>query len=465
MKLLPKIGLSYLLVLLPWAALLVLPKEATIILIILIASLILATLSSLYFFKNTTANLQSVLRALAELSTGRFNNLNIKSSDEIGEIAAEFNEMGFRVQTKLQTTQSDGSNLLSERNKLEVVLTAISDGVIALDLNHNITIFNPSAERILGYTKESVLGKPFSQLVQVFDQGKALPLDQYCQVKPGFEGVILSKQGLEVRAQKQAVINLIISQLANSPTVNIGCIITMQDITKDKDLERMKLDFVSMAAHELRTPLTSIRGYLDVIYKESPPQGEYFQFLEKAIIGTNELFALITNLLDVSRIERGAMSPNFLPVDLETVAKRVVENMLTTSSNKQIELHFTPSQTPIPKIHGDQLKLEEVISNLVANAINYTNPGGKITVWLETDGSLVTTHVKDNGKGIPAEAIPHLFTKFFRVVNALEAQGSKGTGLGLYISKSIIDLHHGKIWVESELGKGSTFSFSIPISK
>jgi signal transduction histidine kinase len=147
---------------------------------------------------------------------------------------------------------------------------------------------------------------------------------------------------------------------------------------------------------------------------------------------------------------------------LVDIIKHVVDNLLTTAGSKQIELQFAEPATVIPKVKGDKIKLEEVVNNLVANAIHYTNPNGKIVVSVESNGIEVTTHIADNGKGIPKEALPNLFTKFFRVRSAMDPEGSVGTGLGLYISKNIVELHRGKIWVNSEFGKGSVFSFSIP---
>jgi len=433
------------------------------LLISVVSALTLASLTSGYAFQHLIKHLKQLTDATNRVAHGQFIKFNFQSNDEVGDLLNNFNAMATQIQTLVHSSQSSSDVTLAEKNKLALVLSAITDAVIALDLQGNVTIFNSGAEKMLGFSPSEVIGKPFTPLIRVFDHGHELPPQIYCPLKPrGFEGVIFSKQALEVAGKIKTPVNITTGQIADGSALNIGCILTLHDISGEKDLERMKLDFVSMAAHELRTPLTSIRGYLDIIYKESPPKGEYFQFLEKAIIGTNELFSLITNLLDVSRIERGATTTNLMPTDLLAVVKRVIENLGTTASNKQIILQLDPTTQSIPVVRGDQIKLEEVVNNLVTNAIHYTNPGGKIVVSLESQNGEVTTHVQDNGKGIPKEAVPNLFTKFFRVTNALEP-GTQGTGLGLYISKSIVDLHRGKIWVESELGKGSTFSFSIPI--
>lgn len=232
-------------------------------------------------------------------------------------------------------------------------------------------------------------------------------------------------------------------------------------------LDEMKSNFVSIAAHELRTPLTSIKGYLSVYlsdYKDKLDEDQK-ELLGRISEATEELLGLVENLLNVSRIERGAMSLNLVEVNWEEVLKGELEDFNERATQKNIQLKFVPSSLPLPAIKVDKVRILEVISNLLSNAINYTNPGGVVQVWAESRDNQITTYVADNGQGIPAEAIPNLFTKFYRVTQGL-TQGntnSDGNGLGLYISKAIVEMHHGRIWVESEVGKGSRFSFSLPI--
>ncbi len=246
-------------------------------------------------------------------------------------------------------------------------------------------------------------------------------------------------------------------------SVNLGCIITLHDVAREKQLEEMKLDFVSMAAHELRTPLTSIKGYLSVIMDESSHKlsTEENTFLNRISISVEQLMGLIENLLNVSRIERGVFTISLGPVDWVDTVREAMTAFLPRAKEKQIDLTFTEPKEQIKQIKADKLRITEVISNLISNAITYTDQNGRINIWMEARENEVITHVQDTGEGIPESAIPNLFTKFYRVSGKL-GQGSKGTGLGLYISKSIVEMHHGKIWVVSEYGKGSTFSFALP---
>jgi two-component system phosphate regulon sensor histidine kinase PhoR len=240
-------------------------------------------------------------------------------------------------------------------------------------------------------------------------------------------------------------------------------LLTIHDIREEKQLEHMKLDFVSMAAHELRTPLTSIKGYLSVLGNEikSKLTDEQNMFLGRVQASAEQLLALVEDILNVSGIERNKSQLHFEPTDLKGVAVQVIEELTAQASAKTITLALVPPEREISSVSADRLRVREVFINLISNAITYSNPGGKIAVSFEANTEGVTVHIADTGIGIPKEAIPHLFTKFFRVKDGL-LQSTKGTGLGLYIIKSIIEQHQGKVWVESTVGKGSTFSFFIP---
>lgn len=232
---------------------------------------------------------------------------------------------------------------------------------------------------------------------------------------------------------------------------------------KERQLESMQVDFVSMTSHELRTPITSLIGYLQTLNEEARSKltEEQKGFLDRSLISAQEILALVNNILNVSKVERGAFSVTLKPIDWSEALKQVVSENKILASQKNISLELKLPDN-LPKVVADQLRITEVLNNLINNAIVYTKAGGAVEVSVQHQEDQIITSVKDNGQGIPKEAMPHLFTKFFRVQRALDKSStSSGSGLGLYISKSIIDLHHGKIWADSEEGKGSTFSFSL----
>jgi two-component system phosphate regulon sensor histidine kinase PhoR len=293
-----------------------------------------------------------------------------------------------------------------------------------------------------------------------------MPLAQYSGQEDQFKAK-LRTDGLSVHRDQAVVpLSVVTDPIKTEGGQTAGWVITLRDMSREREFEAMKLDFVSMAAHELRTPLTALRGYLSILQEEDstaklPATSQ--KFLDRSLISANQLSSLVENLLNVSRIERGALKVELAPVQLANLISDTMTNLVDVARQKQIDLTFDRPEKPLPLVMADQFRLAEVVTNLVANGINYTKSGGHVKVAIKKDGDTIVTSVQDNGEGIPASSLPHLFTKFYRVQSSL-AQGSKGTGLGLFISKAIVEAHYGKIWVESVEGKGSTFWFSLPIA-
>jgi len=354
--------------------------------------------------------------------------------------------------------------VLAERNKLTVTIAGITDCVIAVDLERKIIIFNNAAEILTGYTAKEALGKKIDEVIKIFDKDSEVTPHDYCPIRTDtVEGIIFSKKLLKVVSRKESFVNLITGKISEGKQANSGCILTMHDVTKEQELEKMKLDFVSMAAHELRTPLTSLKGYIYILVRDylKPVDKRLATIIARLNISAQKLVTLVENLLSIARIERGTLTVKLQPTDWVNNVKSAAYEVMPQVQDKKIELTFDLPSSNGYKVNVDPLRISEVLSNLLSNAINYTSPGGKIKVSVERKGDEIITHVADTGQGIPKEALPHLFTKFFRVSGRLE-QGSKGTGLGLYIAKSIITMHHGRIWADSILGKGSIFSFALP---
>lgn len=360
-------------------------------------------------------------------------------------------------------------NLVAERNKLSITLSGITEGVFVVDKNGIISFFNQASEKIFGVKSSLVLGKKADDVLRIEDDDGKISVEYFFpKEKLSKDMVTFSRNGVKIDQPDGRVVyaDLIAANIVEGEGVNLGAIVTLHDVSKEKDLEEMKLDFVSMAAHELRTPLTSIRGYLSVLQEEigDKLKPEQNSFLEKAFISSTQLAALVENLLSVSRIERGSLQIQAQPTQWEPLVEEAFKNFLPQAEERQVSLKYVAPKERFPLVLVDRFRISEVISNLLGNALNYTPSGGAVEISLELNKNEVITHVKDTGPGIPESALPKLFTKFFRVSGVLE-QGSKGTGLGLYISKAVVDMHKGRIWVESTLGKGSSFSFSVPISQ
>jgi len=233
-----------------------------------------------------------------------------------------------------------------------------------------------------------------------------------------------------------------------------------------KDLDLLKDEFVSVASHELRTPMTAIRSYVWMaLHRSDVPLSQKLQrYLYRTLISTERLINLVSDMLNLSRIESGKIEISPKAVDLIALVKDVVEDIQLKAAEKKLQILTLEDR--LPPVFADPEKVQQILLNLLGNALKFTFPGGIISVSFFTDGNMVETHIKDNGQGISPQDLGKLFKKFGRLDNSyVSLSTSGGTGLGLYISRSLVELMHGKVWASSEgEGKGSTFAFSLPIA-
>jgi PAS domain S-box-containing protein len=422
----------------------------------------------IYFLKP----IEKIVEGSQFFKKGEFSHrINIKSNDELEDIASELNQMAEKLEGHSNKISDEKQTLSSGKDKLNLIFSSIEDGIIALDMHCQVVLANPTAEKLTGYTTLEMVGKKIDDLISLSDRGgQIVDPKLYCPIKLTDKDSATpynSSDSLVVTGKDKAVHNAkVVASPIDDKSSDLGCIIVLHDMTASKELEAIQLDFVSMASHELRTPLTSVTGYLSIFLKENEGKLDAHQkdFLNRILIAAQQLGSIINNLLNVSKVERGAFSMNNAKIDWKEMLEKLVQGSQLQAAQKGINLSLKIDDPILPPISGDEVRLPEVVNNLISNAINYTNSGGSIEVTCKKEGSELVTCIKDTGIGIPKEAIPHIFSKFFRVSGALDkSSNSKGTGLGLYISKSIIDLHHGKIWVESEVNKGSSFCFTLPI--
>ncbi len=251
-------------------------------------------------------------------------------------------------------------------------------------------------------------------------------------------------------------------------------IATFNDMTKElkesrereKLIERMKTEFVSLAAHQLRTPLSAIKWALRMVLDEESKNinQEQRELLERTYQSNERMIDLINDLLNVARIEEGRFLYEPADASPEEIADSVIDSLKEKAESRNIKLVFRKPASPLPFVKMDKEKINIALTNLITNAINYTHRDGEITVELLSDAKSVKFRVQDNGVGIPKEEQNRIFTKFFRASNVVKMDTS-GTGLGMFITKNIVEAHGGKIWFESEENKGTTFHFTLPINK
>ncbi|HEY2004649.1 MAG TPA: ATP-binding protein [Candidatus Saccharimonadia bacterium] len=434
----------------------------TFVLPVILIGLIPALFLSFLFAELLVKPVRRIREAALELARGNFKaQFKRGGAWEFEDIGTALDNVAARLAQTVSQAASEQALIAAERNKLRSVLDAMTDGVFALDRSGRIILFNKAASELTGRDISEVAGQ-LSEKVLPFRAAGQLVMTRWLATHAGTEHKIGEWKGLELYTAGGGSLYVDVqAKVLNDDPNGIAALVTFHDLTKSRQLEEMKIDFVALAAHELRTPLTEIRGYLDILQHEAKGLSKTNRdFITRAMISSNQLGGLMHNLLNVSRIEHGELG--FKPVETDYIqfTKDILKELSDRAKSQNRQLHFK-APLRLPLVMVDPTSLREVIVNLVDNAINHTEPGvGEITLTIEHRNHEIETTVTDNGFGIPAAAIPHLFTKFFRVGEMKSA--TRGTGLGLYICKAIVEAHGGHIWVESEEGQGSTFAFRLP---
>lgn len=349
----------------------------------------------------------------------------------------------------------------AERQHAEAILHSISDAVIVTDAFNELAIANDAAARLLNFPLDQAKHRPIDRIV---GDSRLVKL-----IKDTREsGNPLNRRHVEHRIEsptRSDCYDVTLHCVTNQQDEVAGVVTILHDVTREKQISEMKSDFVSSVSHELRTPLSSIKAYVEMLVdgeaNDEQTRTEFYNIIQSE---TNRLSRLIDNILNISRIESGIVKINREHVSLPAVIKDVVDVMQPQAHARQIKL--TVRETPLfYQIYADRDMIYQAALNLVGNAIKYTPPGGSVTLDTMVDDHqrMVTVNVTDTGVGIPPEALPHLFQKFYRVAD--HKKMAKGTGLGLNLVKHIVEtVHGGHVSVTSEVGKGSTFSFALPIS-
>jgi signal transduction histidine kinase len=248
----------------------------------------------------------------------------------------------------------------------------------------------------------------------------------------------------------------------------IGTLIILRDITREKTIERLKTEFVSISAHQLRTPLSAVKWTLRMILDEDLGEisKEQREFLEKTYLSNERMIHLINDLLNITRIEEGRFLYNVKSQDIIEIAEGIISPVKEVAQRKGLRFEFQKSKTEIPKLELDPEKISLVFQNLLDNAVHYTKTGGlvKISIDCLKNKKEILISVKDTGIGISKAQQKRVFTRFFRGTNAIKTE-TQGTGLGLFIAKNIVEAHGGRIWFESKENKGTTFYFTLPVKE
>lgn len=376
-----------------------------------------------------------------------------------------------RRQKTDDNTSSLENKLSAVESKSDVVINAIDDGVLAISKDGNIELINPSAQQIIGWDQGDALGLNWKSVLKlVTSDGKDVedlenPIAQSLSKNQPTHN---DKLFLLTSSEKRILVSIVSSPVG---TDGEGIIVVFRDITKEKAEEREQAEFISTASHEMRTPVASIEGYLGLALNPATAHidEKARDFITKAHESAQHLGRLFQDLLDISKVEDGRMKNNPKIINVNEFLKDIFDGLATKANEKQLNYIFMPdiidegkekSLQPIFYANIDPDHFREVVSNLIENAIKYT-PSGEVVVNVTGDDKQISISVRDSGIGIPAEDIPHLFQKFYRVDNS-DTREIGGTGLGLYLSRRLAEAMAGNLRVESKYKEGSTFYLEIP---
>ena len=390
--------------------------------------------------------------------------------------------LGKNQNSESTPNSSLASNLHDQKAMSEIILGAIEDGVILIDTNRAIQMFNKAAEKITGWVAKDAIGLDYKSVIKLANEKNEPytleqdPLDRiFTEIAP----IRDNNAWLQTSSEKTIAINISVSPLINTANEITGAVAVFRDVTFERQEEKQRAEFISTASHEMRTPVAAIEGYLALAMNErvSRIDSKAREYLEKAHASTEHLGKLFQDLLTSAKAEDGRLQNHPVVIEMGEFLQQLAEDMRFTAEKKGLAVDFVigadPSASvsasgggsmklikPLYYVHADQERLREVIVNIFDNAIKYTE-AGKISIGLAGDENVAQIRVSDTGAGIPPEDVPHLFEKFYRVDNTA-TRTIGGTGLGLFICRKIIEMYNGRIWVASDLGKGSTFFINLP---
>ena len=402
---------------------------------VVLFGLLFSVLLSFLLSKTMTIPIENITKGAARLASGEFDSrIEVHSDDEIGVLTQTFNNMAQSLHDAMQ-------NMAAERNKLNTLFLHMTDGVAAFDAAGRILHMNPAAERMLGMTFS-----PDLTFEGVFHD-VARPA--------GFDTVAVDYKVNDRTYQ-------VFFAALNTPDEPQGVMAVIHDVTEQHRLEETRREFVANVSHELRTPLTSIKSYTETLLEtDDLPEDLQKKFLTVVNNEADRMARIVKDLLTLSRLDNGRLDMKITKFPLDKLMGNVYDAMLFEARNHNHELTLELDD-PLPELEGDRDRIEQVVVNIVANAIKYTPDGGNIIMAARNVKDGVEIIVTDNGTGIPKEDLPRLFERFYRVDKARSRERG-GTGLGLAIAQEIVRYHHGNIKAESQFGAGTRMTVFLPL--
>jgi two-component system sensor histidine kinase VicK len=385
--------------------------------------------------------IQALTRGTRQVAAGDFSQkLEVLARDEIGVLTQNFNHMSKVLQTTL-------SQVENERNKLSTLFLHMTDGVVAFDPTGQVIHFNPAASEMLGVElRQQTRYEDLFADVVALEALLALRRPQFIET---------------TKTAGERELELYLAPFSSAETEG-GVLVLIHDVTEQRKNEEMRREFVANVSHELRTPLTNVKSYAETLQEsgdELPPELRE-NFLNVILSETDRMTRIVQDLLTLSRFDSGKMEMKMARFDFADAVRGVYEAVSLDAQNHGHQMTLDLPETGLT-VNGDRARLEQVIMNIVSNAIKYTPDGGKIDISAGRTGREIWVRVQDNGIGIPEKDLPRLFERFYRVDKA-RSRESGGTGLGLSIAHEILDRHKGRMEFESQYGEGTTVTVTVP---
>lgn len=385
--------------------------------------------------------------------------IEVTGTNEVGQLAMAFNQMSDRLRSSYQ-------RIALEKQRDEILLESMGEGMIALDEKGAIVLINNSAIDMLNLKGKGVAGTSVYKAFALYAATGKKPLTAHDRP----EMMVLHGKkpradvfSFQVEGEKPLMIYVSASPVIIND-VTAGAIVILRDVTREREVDRMKTEFISLASHQLRTPLSAIKWFTEMLLAGDAGKlkKDQQEFAQNIYDSSERMIQLVSSLLNISRIESGRIIIDPRPTDLRELISGIVNDLKAKTEEKQQTLIISVHKE-LPKIKLDPRLIGQVYLNLLTNAIKYTPEGGEITVFVSRKNDEIISQITDNGYGIPKSEQGKVFQKFFRAENAVKVE-TDGTGLGLYLIKAVIESSGGKIWFESAEGQGTTFWFSLPVS-
>jgi two-component system, OmpR family, phosphate regulon sensor histidine kinase PhoR len=426
--------------------------------------LLLGGAASLIYFRRFARRIERLTKFSHRIAEGDFRSLPAEGPrDELSDLALALNETAVRLNRSIQS-------LSGERNRSSAILRSMVEGVAVIDVRERLVFANRAFSESLNLNPNLIEGRPVIEVVRNSDLVSLIR-----RALHGEEGLrtdisvgliqqrMFSVSATPVQAQEASISAVAGADFGRHSEDQSGAVVVLHDVTELRRLERVRQDFVANVSHEFKTPLTAIQGFAETLLAgalEDPQHNR--RFLDIIRDHATRLAALTNDLLRLARIEAGQLEVDLGSVNLLELVERSAETAILKATQKQIALE-TDVPPDLPAAKGDASLLREVLQNLLDNAVQYTPSGGRIKVSARADDHEAVITVEDTGIGIPVVDQERIFERFYRV-DAARSREAGGTGLGLSIAKHIIEVHGGRLWVESEVGHGSKFSFSLALA-